>query len=339
MTCSSFAREAEQQQHRHVDDGAQRRRRPATCTIHPASDSTTFAPSIAARHAAAGSEQPRVRAVERLDPARTATRGNTRSAFETAIVTVCAIAAPSVPNRGTSTIASTRSSRNDATYTPRSMPVRPTMMRMKPDRADRDVHGLADEQDPQLRLAARERRAAEHPEQRSRHDEQEREERDRARHRPAREELEELVEALALAASVQVGDERAEHVAHRGEEQHHDLPDAHGGRVHAELGRRSPSLRDERRRDEVVGPEQRLREQRGRGSGRAEAHELARLAGLGLRPSRTAASPCATAPTPRPPPPPTTPRTRARSCRRSSRAASARSISPIHSSGCPTHCT
>ena len=104
----------------------------------------------------------------------------------------------------------------------------------EPRRPDRDVHHLADQQDAE-RGASSGRRPPEHVQHGPGRDGEHDQDRDRPGHRPARQRLVQLVQPVTLSARVQIGDERAEHVVHGGQEQHQRLRHAHRGRVHAEV--------------------------------------------------------------------------------------------------------
>ena len=71
---------------------------------------------------------------------------------------------------------------------------------------------------------------------------------------------------------MQVGNERAEHVVDRDQEQGKGLRHAHGSRVHTELGPLRVAAEHE-----VVGPEQQLRKDGRRGTGDPVPDQLADL--------------------------------------------------------------
>jgi hypothetical protein len=118
---------------------------------------------------------------------------------------------------------------------------------------------------------------AEDPKHLPRHDREHEQDRDRRRERPAGHRLVQVVEPIALAAVVQVRDERAERQRDRRKEQEQGLPGSQHRAVDPDLGRRlvAAAARQDRQ-DEEVRPEDQLAEQRRRGAERSEAHERAR---------------------------------------------------------------
>ena len=85
---------------------------------------------------------------------------------------------------------------------------------------------------------------------------------------------------------MQVGNEWAEHVVDRDKEEDQRLGHTDSGRVHPELGRR-----DITGKNEVVGPEQELREERRRRPRGSISKQLADLAGIGPSPSESSRLP------------------------------------------------
>ncbi len=122
----------------------------------------------------------------------------------------------------------------------------------EPDAAGAHVHDLPDEQDAERRLPLVEV-AAEQKEHRSGHRHQQDQQRERHRERPARQLLEQVVQARPLAAGVEVGHERAEHVVDGDDEKQKELGRPNGRRVDAHLLGGGVA-----RQHEEIGPEQHL---------------------------------------------------------------------------------